>query len=67
MAIASTLYAAGLCLVMLSSMQVMVRIDLHQELGTIGVYLTRTACCVLSVVFMVGVIVETGRLLVAAV
>ena len=65
MAIASTLYAAGLCLAMLFAMQRMLRIDLRPELGTIGVYLTKTACFVLSVIFLVGVVIETGRLLVA--
>ncbi len=65
MAIASTLYAAGLCLVMLFAMQRMLRIDLRPELGTIGVYLTKTACFALSVIFLVGVVTETGRLLVA--
>jgi len=65
MAIASTLYAAGLCLVMLFAMQRMLRIDLRPELGTIGIYLTKTACFALSVIFLVGVVVETGRLLVA--
>jgi hypothetical protein len=64
MAIASTIYAASLCLVMLFAMQRMVRIDLRPELGTIGVYLTKTLCYALSLIFLVGVIVETGRLLV---
>ena len=65
MAIASTLYAAGLCLVMFFAMQRMLRIDLRPEFGTIGVYVTKAACFALSVIFFVGVIVETGRLLVA--
>ena len=65
MAIASELYAAGLCLAMLFAMQRMVRIDLRPELGAIGVYVTKTACFALSVIFFVGVVVETGRLLVA--
>jgi hypothetical protein len=65
MAIASTLYAAGLCLVMLFAMQRMVRIDLRPDLGTIGFYLTKTLCYALSIVFLVGVVVETGRLIVA--
>ena len=38
MAIASELYAAGLCLAMLFAMQRMLRIDLRPELGTTGVY-----------------------------
>ena len=66
MAIASTLYAAGLCLAMLFAMQRMLRIDSRPELGTISVYLTKTASFALSVSFLVGVVVETGRLLVAA-
>ena len=65
MAIASSLYAAGLFVVMLFSMQAMVRVDLRPELGTVGSYLSKTACYALSVVFLVGVVVETGRLLVA--
>ena len=65
MAIASELYAAGLCLAMLFAMQRMVRIDLRPELGTIGVYVTKTACFALSVIFLFGVVIETGRLLVA--
>ncbi len=65
MAFASSLYAASLCLVMLFSMQAMVRVDLRPELGTLGSYLTKTTCYALSVVFLVGVVVETGRLLVA--
>jgi len=65
MAIASTLYAAGLCLAMLFAMQRMLRIDLRPELGTVGSYLSKAACYALSVAFLVGVVVETGRLLVA--
>ena len=65
MAVASSLYAAGLFLVMLFSMQAMVRIDLRPDLGTVGAYLTKATCYALSVVFLVGVVVETGRLLVA--
>jgi len=65
MAIASQLYAAGLCLVMLFAMRRMLRIDLRPELGTIGVYVTKTACFALSIIFLVGVVVETGRLLMA--
>ena len=65
MAIASELYAAGLCLAMLFAMQRMLRIDLRPELGTVGSYLTKTTCYALSVIFLVGVVVETGRLLVA--
>ena len=61
----ATLYAAGLCLAMLFAMRRMLRIDLRPELGTIGVYVTKTACFALSVIFFVGVVVETGRLLVA--
>jgi hypothetical protein len=65
MAVASSLYAAGLFLVMLFSMQAMVRIDLRADLGTVGAYLTKTLCYALSVVFLVGVVVEAGRLVVA--
>jgi hypothetical protein len=65
MAIASTLYAATLCLVMLFSMQTMLRFDLCTELGPIGRYVTKTMCYALSVVFMVGFLVETGRLVAA--
>ena len=65
MAIASTVYAASLCLVVLFCMQAMVRIDLRPELGTLGAYLGKATCYGLSVVFLVGVVVETGRLIVA--
>ena len=65
MAVASSLYAAGLCLVMLFSMQAMARVDLRPELGTVGSNLTKAICYALSIVFLVGVIVGTGRLLVA--
>jgi hypothetical protein len=65
MAVASSLYAAGLFLVMLFSMQAMVRIDLRPDLGTVGAYLTKTLCYALSVVFLVGVVVEAGRLVAA--
>jgi hypothetical protein len=41
MAVASSLYAAGLFLVMLFSMQAMVRIDLRPDLGTVDAYLTK--------------------------
>ena len=63
MAFASSLYAAGLFLVMLFSMQAIVRIDLRPELGNVGSY--QEHCYALSVVFLVGIVVETGRLLVA--
>jgi hypothetical protein len=66
MAVASSLYAASLCLLMLFSMQAMVRIDLRPELGTVGSYLAKTLCYALSIVFLVGVVVEAGRLLLAA-
>jgi hypothetical protein len=66
MAFASSPYAASLCLLMLFFMQVMVRIDLRPELGTVGSYPSKATCYALSVVFLVGVVVETGRLFVAA-
>ncbi len=65
MAIASTLYAAGICLVMLFSMQAMLRFDLCTEFGSVGRYLTKGTCYALSVVFLIGLVVETGRLLLA--
>jgi hypothetical protein len=65
MAFASSLYAAVLCLVMLFSMQTMLRFDLCTEFGTVGRYVTKATCYTLSVVFLVGVVVETARLLAA--
>ena len=65
MAVASTLYAALVNLFMLFSMQALLRFDLHTEFGAVGRHLTRGACQAFSVVFLVGFIVETGRLVVA--
>jgi hypothetical protein len=65
MAIASTVYAASLCLVMLFSMQTVLRFDLCTEFGTVGRYLTKAMCYALSVIFLVGFIVETGRVVAA--
>ena len=65
MAIASTLYAASLCLVMLFSMQRMLRFDLCTEFGPVGRYVTKAMCYALSVVFLVGFLVETGRVVAA--
>lgn len=65
MAIAGTLYAAILCIVMLFSMQRMLRYDLCTEFGAVGRHVTKAACYALSAIFLVGFIVETGRLAVA--
>jgi hypothetical protein len=65
MATASTIYAACVCLVMLFSMQAMLRFDLCTEFGTFGRHIARATCYALTVVFLLGVVVETGRLVVA--
>jgi hypothetical protein len=65
MAIASTIYAASVCLAMLFSMQAMLRFDLCTEFGTIGRHIARAMCHALTVVFLIGVVVETGRLVFA--
>ena len=65
MAVASTLYAAIVCLAMLFSMQAMLRFDLSTEFGAVGRYIARAMCYALTVVFLVGAVVETGRLVTA--
>ena len=65
MAIASTIYAASICLFMLFSMQAMLRLDLCTEFGTVGHHIARGMCYSLTVIFLIGVIVESGRLVVA--
>jgi len=62
----ASLYAAGVCLVMLFSVQAMLRLDVGAEFGTVGEYVSKGACYALTVVFFAGFVVETGRLLVAA-
>lgn len=66
MAFASSLYAAVLCLVMLFSMRTMLKFDLCTEFGNVGRYVTGAMCYALSVVFLVGFVIETGRLIVLA-
>ena len=65
MAIASTVYAACLCLVMLFSMRTMLRFDLCTEFGPVGRYVTKAMCYALSIIFLIGFVVETGRLVAA--
>lgn len=62
----ASLYAAGICLVMLFAVQALLRFDLCAEFGTIGGYVSRAACYALTPVFIAGFAVETGRLLAAA-
>jgi hypothetical protein len=62
----TSLFAAGTCLVMLLSVRAILRFDLCTEFGTVGEYVTKATCQALTVVFLVGFVVETGRLLVAA-
>jgi len=62
----ASLYAAGVCLVMLFSVQAMLQFDVGAEFGTVGEYVSKAACYALTVVFFAGFVVETGRLLVAA-
>lgn len=50
---------------MLFSMQAMLKFDLRTEFGTVGRHLTRGACHAFSVIFLVGFIVETARLVAA--
>lgn len=65
MAITSTFYAAALCLFMLFSMQTMLRYDLCTEFGPATRFVTEAMCYALSVIFLIGFIVETGRLVAA--
>ena len=60
-----SLYAAGICLVMLVSIQAMLRFDLCAEFGTVGEYVSKAACYALTFVFLSGLVVETGRLVAA--
>jgi hypothetical protein len=60
----ASLYAASVCLVMLFSVQAMLRFDLCAEFGTVGEYVSKAACYALTFVFLAGFVVETGRLLV---
>jgi hypothetical protein len=62
----ASLFVASLCLVMLLSIQAMLRSDLGAAFGTVGGHVTRAACYVLMAVFIVAFGVETGRLLVNA-
>ena len=65
MAIASTIYAAFVSLFMLFSMQALLKFDLRTEFGTLSLHLIRGACQAFSVIFLVGLIVETARLVAA--
>jgi len=60
----ASLYAASVCLVMLLSVQAMLRFDLCAEFGTVGEYVSKAACYALTFVFIAGLVIETGRLLV---
>jgi hypothetical protein len=60
-----SLYAAGLCLVMLFSVQAMLRLDLCTEFGTVGEYVSKAVCYALTFVFIAGFVVETGRVVAA--
>ena len=62
----ASLYAAGICLGMLFSVQAVLRLDLCAEFGTVGEYVSKAACYALTFVFLAGFLVETGRLLAAA-
>jgi hypothetical protein len=62
----ASLYAASICLVMLLSVRAILRLDLCTEFGTVGEYVSKATCQVLTVVFLVGFVVESGRLLAAA-
>jgi hypothetical protein len=62
----ASLFVASVCLVMLVSIQTMLRFDLAAELGTVGGHVTRAACYLLLAVFTVTFAVQTGRLLVNA-
>ena len=61
----ASLYAAGMCLVMLCAVQTLLRFDLCAEFGTVGEYVSKATCYALTAVFVAGFALETGRLLVA--
>lgn len=61
----ASLYAASICLVMLVSVQTVLRFDLCAEFGTVGRYVSRAVCYALIPVFIAGFVVETLRLLAA--
>jgi hypothetical protein len=62
----ASLYAASICLGMLFSIQAVLRLDLCSEFRTVGEYVSKAACYALTIVFLAGFLVETGRLLAAA-
>jgi hypothetical protein len=62
----ASLYPATLCLVMLLSVRAILRFDLCTDFGTVGEYVGKATCHALTVVFLAGFVVETGRLLGAA-
>jgi hypothetical protein len=61
----ASLYAASICLVMLMSVQTVLRFDLCSEFGTVGAYVGKAVCYGLTAVFIAGFLVETGRLFAA--
>jgi hypothetical protein len=61
----ASLCAASVCLVMLVSVQTVLRFDLCAELGTVGGYVGKAVCYALIPVFIAGFAVETARLLAA--
>ncbi|HYU38488.1 MAG TPA: hypothetical protein VEM59_01455 [Acidimicrobiia bacterium] len=61
----ASLCAASVCLVMLVSVQTVLRFDLSAELGRVGRYVSKAVCYALTPVFIAGFAVETGRLLAA--
>ena len=50
---------------MLFSMRTVLRFDLCTEFGPISRYAAKATCYALSVIFLIGFIVETGRLVAA--
>jgi hypothetical protein len=61
----ASLYAASICLVMLMSVQTVLRFDLCAEFGTVGAHVSKAVCYALTPVFIAGFVVETARLLAA--
>jgi hypothetical protein len=61
----ASLWAASVCLVMLVSVQTVLRFDLCAEFGTAGRYVSKVVCYALTPVFIAGFVVETLRLLAA--
>jgi hypothetical protein len=61
----ASLYVAGVWLVMLVSVQAMLRFDACAEFGTVGEYVSKAVCYALTFVFFAGFVAETGRLMAA--